>query len=74
MLVKVYNKIKHRFLVFDSIEEILHAYSDNKIVYTTYPRHPDKVKELFQLTIQIAKFTAEIASLLIILDANNIDI
>lgn len=66
------NKIKHRFLVIESIDELLKAKGETEITYTAYSRNPEKVLELYQGVFGVTLCMAEIAALFLILDDNGL--
>lgn len=74
----VYNKIKHRFLVFDeNYKEFLKSIEqDGKITidYAIYPRNPNAVGNMYNNIMAVSKCQCEIVSLLLLLDKNNIEL
>lgn len=68
-LKRIYNKIKHRFLVFQSVKQLEEIQKDYLIQYVVCSRKPDLIdKKLFQSCIGIPLFTAEIVALVLKLD------
>ncbi len=78
ILPRVYNKIKHRFLVFDeNFKEFLESIDqDGKISidYAIYPRNPNAVGNMYNNIMAVSKCQCEIVSLLLLLDKNNIEL
>lgn len=69
-LLEAYNKIKHRFAVFDDIAPFGSAAqaAGKAVVYATYPRDPDHGRRLIQNTATVARASGEMAALLLKLD------
>ncbi len=69
-LLEAYNKIKHRFAIFDEIAPLGAAAraAGKSVVFATYPRHPDHAERLFHNTIAVAQASGEMAALLLKLD------
>jgi hypothetical protein len=69
-LLEAYNKIKHRFAVFDDIRPLGSAAraAGKAVVYATYPRDPDHAQRLIQNTATVARASGEMAALILKLD------
>ncbi len=69
-LLEAYNKIKHRFAVFDEIATLGAAAraTDKSVVFATYPRHPDHAERLVLNTVAVAQASGEMAALPLKLD------
>lgn len=69
-LLEAYNKIKHRFAIFDDIGPLGSAAqaAGKAVVFATYPRDPDHAQRLIQNTATVARASGEMAALLLKLD------
>jgi hypothetical protein len=69
-LLEAYNKIKHRFAMFDDIARLgAEAGAEGyAVIYATYPRDPAHTQVLFANTATVARVSGEIAALFLKLD------
>lgn len=78
MAVKAYNKIKHRFLVFENVELLEEAMTEEDIGldinYIPFPYRYQDVAVLYKLIMNISGCMGDIATLLILLEDNGIDL
>lgn len=68
LLVRAYNKIKHRFSVFESLDDLVKATENYAIEYAVYPRDPKKTELIYFSIYSIAQNTAELAAIMLKLD------
>jgi hypothetical protein len=69
-LLEVYNKIKHRFAVFDDVAALgsaVHA-RGGSVVHATFPRAPESGEGLLMNVIAVAQTSGEMAALVLRLD------
>jgi hypothetical protein len=69
-LPEVYNKIKHRFAVFDRIVDFGAAawVTGDRVIYATYPRDPGHAQTLLNNIFTVARVSGEMAALALTLD------
>ncbi len=76
--VRVYNKTKHRFLVFDDIQPLLKAMDEEDvgmdIGYTTLSLLSDDVQAIKTMTMGIAQCKAEIAFIMTLLEDQGVTV
>lgn len=60
---RAYNKIKHRFLVFSDLKELLNASQDYEITLMPLSRSPESVEMLHTRIIGVSRYGAEIAAI-----------
>jgi hypothetical protein len=77
-LVRTYNKIKHRFLVFEDYESLKQAIEkskiDFKVTWTTLSIRPNEVEDIYKMVMGTSQCMFTIAGLLVILDDNSVDL
>ncbi|MDT8900352.1 hypothetical protein [Anaeroselena agilis] len=78
VLVRAYNKIKHRFLVFEDRESLLQAMEKQdlglEIGWYMLSRKPEDVWDLYKMTMGVSQCLFTVAGLLIILEDNGVDL
>lgn len=77
-IVRIYNKIKHRFLVFEDRESLDKALGAQdiglEIGWSLISRKADDVLELYKMTMGVSQCLFTVAGLLLILESNGADI
>lgn len=77
-LVRKYNKIKHRFLVFEDRARLNAAMETQnielEIVWSMISRKPEDVLNLYNKTMEVSRCLFTVAGLLIILEDNGLDL
>ncbi|CUH96431.1 hypothetical protein P22_2521 [Propionispora sp. 2/2-37] len=78
VLVRAYNKIKHRFLVFEDRESLMQEMKQQEIGleigWYMLSRKPEDVWNLYKMTMGVSQCLFTIAGLLIILEDNGVDL
>jgi hypothetical protein len=78
ILVRTYNKIKHRFLVFEDRESLLQAMETQDIGlelgWYMISRKPEDVWDLYNMTMGVSQCLFTVAGLMIVLEENGVDL